>query len=156
MSYSSLAVRYFCAPKPLGMAMDAPPAQHRLEPKIQPSSCSTDEKDGADSAEKRTTANPDAAGSDESSRKKGMTFANQDLLPKLPIPELEDTCRKYLDALAPLQTSREHEETKAAVQDFLKSDGPMLQEKLKAYASSKTSYIEQFCTSLAEFRPRIQ
>jgi carnitine O-acetyltransferase len=76
---------------------------------------------------------------------KGLTFANQDSLPKLPIPDLEDTCRKHLEALSTLQTMREHEETKAAVKDFLKTDGPILQEKLKAYASSKTSYIEQFC-----------
>lgn len=78
------------------------------------------------------------------SNKQGITFANQDSLPKLPIPDLEDTCRKYIESLAPLQTPREHEETKAAVHDFLKSDGPELQERLKKYASSKTSYIEQF------------
>lgn len=79
--------------------------------------------------------------------KKGLTFANQDSLPKLPIPDLEQTCKRYLEALAPLQTPREQDETRAAVQDFLKSEGPILQEKLKTYASSKTSYIEQFCTS---------
>ncbi|KAL1978885.1 hypothetical protein VTN31DRAFT_1744 [Thermomyces dupontii] len=77
-------------------------------------------------------------------RGQGITFAHQDSLPKLPIPDLESTCRKYLEALYPLQTPREHEETKAAVQDFLRTDGPQLQEKLKKYASSKTSYIEQF------------
>lgn len=79
------------------------------------------------------------------SAKQGLTFANQDSLPKLPIPELEQTCQKYLEALAPLQAPREQDETKAAVQDFLRSEGPVLQEKLKNYASSKTSYIEQFC-----------
>lgn len=76
--------------------------------------------------------------------KKGVTFANQDSLPKLPIPDLESTCRKYIESLVPLQSPREHEETKAAVHDFLKTDGPELQERLKKYASSKTSYIEQF------------
>ncbi|KAL3708025.1 carnitine O-acetyltransferase yat1 [Talaromyces marneffei ATCC 18224] len=76
--------------------------------------------------------------------KKGITFANQDLLPKLPIPDLESTCRKYLESLAPLQSPREHEDTRAAVHEFLKTDGPELQERLKKYASSKTSYIEQF------------
>lgn len=47
--------------------------------------------------------------------------------------------------LQPLQTGREHEETKGAVQEFLRSGGPELQEKLKKYATSKSSYIEQFC-----------
>lgn len=78
--------------------------------------------------------------------KVGITFAAQDKLPKLPIPELEHTTKKYIDALEPLQTSREHEETKAAVQEFLRSEGPELQERLKKYATGKSSYIEQFCT----------
>ncbi|KAI1910457.1 carnitine O-acetyltransferase yat1 [Ophidiomyces ophidiicola] len=75
----------------------------------------------------------------------GITFEKQDLLPKLPIPSLESTCRKYLDSLAPLQSPREHKETKSAVRKFLRDEGPTLQKKLQLYASSKTSYIEQFC-----------
>ncbi|KAI9807550.1 MAG: hypothetical protein M1825_005490 [Sarcosagium campestre] len=75
---------------------------------------------------------------------RGVTFASQDDLPKLPIPELEVTCSRYLEALRPLQSSREHEDTKQAVKEFLKSDGPSLQERLKRYATGKTSYIEQF------------
>ncbi|KAL8756203.1 MAG: hypothetical protein Q9184_004580 [Pyrenodesmia sp. 2 TL-2023] len=77
-------------------------------------------------------------------RRPGITYAAQDKLPKLPIPELEDTCRKYQAVLAPLQNRREQEDTAAAVQDFLKNDGLELQARLKKYASGKTSYIEQF------------
>jgi carnitine O-acetyltransferase len=77
--------------------------------------------------------------------KPGITFAHEDQLPKLPIPDLEASCKKYLDALRPLQTGREHEESIAAVQEFLKSEGPELQERLKKYAGGRTSYIEQFC-----------
>lgn len=80
-------------------------------------------------------------------RKPGITYAAQDKLPKLPIPDLEDTCRKYKAVLAPLQNHREQEDTAAAVEDFLKSDGPELQARLRKYATGKTSYIEQFCTS---------
>ncbi|KAI2632381.1 choline/Carnitine O-acyltransferase [Hypoxylon sp. NC1633] len=76
--------------------------------------------------------------------KGGITFASQDSLPKLPIPELDQTCKKYLAALKPLQGPREHGETTIAVQDFLKKDGPELQKKLQEYAVGKTSYIEQF------------
>jgi carnitine O-acetyltransferase len=75
----------------------------------------------------------------------GITFAAQDDLPKLPIPDLESSCQKYLAALKPLQGPREHAETRLAVQAFLKSDGPDLQEKLQKYAAGKSSYIEQFC-----------
>lgn len=77
--------------------------------------------------------------------KPGITYAAQDKLPKLPIPELEDTCRKYQAVLAPLQNQREQDDTAAAVRDFLKADGPELQVRLKKYATGKTSYIEQFC-----------
>lgn len=77
--------------------------------------------------------------------KRGITFAAEDKLPKLPIPELDSSMQKYLAALKPLQSSREHAETSQAVEEFLKSEGPELQEKLKKYATGKTSYIEQFC-----------
>lgn len=83
----------------------------------------------------------------ESKRQGGVTFAAQDSLPKLPIPELSSTCQKYMDVLKPLQTARERVETQIAVKEFLAEDGPDLQEKLKNYAQGKTSYIEQFCKS---------
>jgi len=136
MSYSSTAVRFFTAPKPLGDAMDGKIKQSGPEPQgqtvMRPNVSTTQP-----SYEVATPHTP---------KTQGLTFANQDSLPKLPIPDLEDTCRRHLDALQPLQTPREHEDTKAAVRDFLKNDGPLLQERLRAYAGSKTSYIEQFCT----------
>lgn len=67
----------------------------------------------------------------------GRTFAFQDKLPKLPIPPLDDTCRRYLRALEYLQDEHEYPVTKAAVQDFLQNDGPRIQEKLKEYAKDK-------------------
>lgn len=79
-----------------------------------------------------------------------MTFASQDKLPKLPIPDLESSCKKYLEALKPLQTPKEHHETEIAVQEFLKNEGPELQNKLKKYAADKANYIEQFCKSLSQ------
>jgi carnitine O-acetyltransferase len=65
------------------------------------------------------------------------TFASQDKLPKLPIPPLEDTCRRYLTALEALQDEREHEQTKRAVNDFLAGDGPILQKRLQEWAKTK-------------------
>jgi carnitine O-acetyltransferase len=87
----------------------------------------------------------DPLGSDKPDFKQGITFAAQEKLPKLPIPDLENSMRRYLKALKPLQGGREHAETQQAVEEFLKGEGPELQEKLKKYASGKTSYIEQFC-----------
>ena len=81
-------------------------------------------------------------------KKQGITYAAQNNLPRLPIPDLESTCRRYLEALQPLQTPKEHDDTSIVVRDFLSSDGPYLQEKLKQYADDKPSYIEQFCKYL--------
>jgi Choline/Carnitine o-acyltransferase len=67
------------------------------------------------------------------------TFASQRKLPKLPIPDLEDTCRRYLRALEGLQDKNEHEATERAVDDFLHGEGPHIQERLKAWASTKDS-----------------
>lgn len=74
----------------------------------------------------------------------GRTFANQDKLPKLPVPPLEDTCKRYLKALRGLQDDREHAATTRAVQRFLEGDGPQLQERLIEWAASRASYIEDF------------
>ncbi|KAF2097079.1 carnitine acetyl transferas-like protein [Rhizodiscina lignyota] len=82
--------------------------------------------------------------SHKSTSKPGITFASQDKLPKLPIPELESSCKKYLEALKPLQSAKEQHDSELAVQEFLKRDGPDLQEKLKKYASGRANYIEQF------------
>ena len=78
--------------------------------------------------------------------KPGITYAAQESLPKLPIPELSKTCENYLNALRPLQNRREQEDTAAAVADFLKNAGPELDSRLRKYSTGKTSYIEQFCT----------
>jgi carnitine O-acetyltransferase len=83
--------------------------------------------------------------------RRGITFAHQDKLPKLPIPDLDASCQKYLAALKPLQSDKEHNDTAISVQEFLKGDGAVLQEKLKKYASARANYIEQFCTFATHF-----
>lgn len=144
-----MASRFFTLPKPMGDQL--------AETCPKPAPTDTDTKMAADS-KANGNGNVKTIVSDSGEVKidntqtvtgpTGITFANQESLPKLPIPDLEATCSRYLESLAPLQTAREHEDTKAAVQDFLKFDGPELQQKLKDYACSKTSYIEQFCRFL--------
>lgn len=85
----------------------------------------------------------------------GITFAAQDKLPKLPIPELESTLEKYKEALKPLQSKREQGDTASAVQGFLRGEGPELQSRLQKYATGKTSYIEQFCAYPLNIAPSI-
>lgn len=94
-----------------------------------------------------TPAQKEPLAQDGVEKKPGITFAAQDDLPRLPIPELESTLHKYRAVLEPLQTKKEQSDTAAAVQGFLKSEGAELQMRLKKYATGKTSFIEQFCES---------
>ncbi|KAK6528716.1 hypothetical protein TWF694_003956 [Orbilia ellipsospora] len=104
---------------------------------------SIDEKlasDVKDSGHKKSNSSSQA----ENELKKGITFAYQDKLPKLPIPDLESTLKNYLEVVKPLQSHREHQRTVAVVKEFQKTVGPVLQDKLQKYSLSQTSYIEQF------------
>ena len=91
------------------------------------------------------SANQSDGSPKSSGKNQGVTYAFQEQLPKLPVPELESTCQKYLESLRPLQTPKEHQDSKVAVKEFLKYEGPKLQEKLQKYAQGKANYIEQFC-----------
>ena len=130
-----MLVRTFTMPKSLNesLANSQPPASEVERPSAQ-----NIVKSYSD-AQKEPLANHGVK------EKPGITFDAQDKLAKLPIPELESTLRRYQDVLRPLQTRREHEDTKGAVHEFLKGEGPELQSRLKKYATGKTSYIEQFC-----------
>jgi carnitine O-acetyltransferase len=135
------AIRTFTMPKSLNESL-AQPGQPHL---------AVDSGRSLDVAKKvsegYTKEQKDPLASNQPDHQQGITFAAQDKLPKLPIPDLESSTSKYLAALKPLQTPREHAETQQAVDEFLKAEGPELQERLKKYATGKTSYIEQFCKS---------
>ena len=73
----------------------------------------------------------------DSKKPVNRTLAYQDKLPKLPIPPLQDTCKRYLRALEALQDEKEYAATQAAVQEFLDTDGPKLDELLRDYAQDK-------------------
>ena len=44
-------------------------------------------------------------------------------LPRLPIPKLEDTSRRYLDAQKPLLTPEQYEKTKKVTENFIGYEG---------------------------------
>eukprot|EP00667_Euglena_gracilis_P003455 EG_transcript_3467 len=64
-------------------------------------------------------------------------------LMRLPIPELDKTCARYLDAVSPLVTAEQFKETQRLVADFQGGQGKEVQEELKARdkENSHTSYI---------------
>jgi carnitine O-acetyltransferase len=145
-----MAVRTFTKPSSLYQALELPLSDGIM-------SQSNGEQNGKRSAEAAKNShqsysneaqNP-LATSKNGGSKPGITFAAQDKLPQLPIPDLESTCKKYVDALRPLQSSKEQRDTQISVKEFLQLEGPKLQARLKEYAEGKSNYIEQFCMFLS-------
>ncbi|XP_076750877.1 carnitine palmitoyltransferase 2 isoform X2 [Xylocopa sonorina] len=69
----------------------------------------------------------------------------QPSLPRLPIPKLEDTCKRYLNAQRPLLSKDQLEKTSTYVNQFLTNDGIRLQKELiaKDAKNRHTSYISE-------------
>lgn len=63
------------------------------------------------------------------------TFGNEDTLPRVPLPTLEDSCGRFLEWCAPLLTDDELAATDSAVAEMLRPDGPgrRLQAALQDY-----------------------
>src|SRR2546423_5210992 len=142
MTFPRTATRYFTKPIPLLQSMTtADSSPGRVLPADAGNRSSEAATEAKDSFPKNSQ---EPIKSKKPNFKPGITYAAQDKLPILPIPELSSTLEKYLEALAPLQSTREHEETKAAAREFETGEGKLLQEKLKKYATGKTSYIEEF------------
>jgi hypothetical protein len=63
-----------------------------------------------------------------------ITFGSQPELPPLPIPSLDETLNKFLQNLEALQEDeQERSEAQNIVLEFMKDDGPKLQELLLSY-----------------------
>ena len=76
------------------------------------------------------------------------TYSRQEELPRLPIPDIDDTCNRFLDTVRPLLDADAFVETEQAVQRFLAptGEGRGLQQALLAYDQEvgRNSYIEDF------------
>lgn len=86
-----------------------------------------------------------------SSNKMDGTYAAQTRLPRLPIPSLEDTLKKFPLVLEALQDdAKQRDETQRVVQEFLHNEGPILQQALIDYERAGVesgdigSYVEEF------------
>lgn len=67
-------------------------------------------------------------------KSKGAMLRFQDSLPRLPVPALEETAKRYLKSLHPILSASEYTKSKAAVENFIRPGGVgcKLQEKLIA------------------------
>ncbi|KAF9433454.1 Carnitine O-acetyltransferase mitochondrial [Entomortierella beljakovae] len=86
---------------------------------------------------------------------KGPLYRYDTTLPKLPVPNLEDTLARYLKSVRPLLSDKEFAETAAAVAEFQKPGGvgEELQKRLLAKANDpKTvNWLEDWWNDLAYF-----
>ncbi|MCP2341505.1 choline/carnitine O-acyltransferase [Actinomadura rupiterrae] len=76
------------------------------------------------------------------------TFDNEDTLPRIPVPSLDDSGRRFLEWCAPLLTAEELAETERELAAFLRPDGPgrRLHAALEAYDASEGvhSWLDTF------------
>ncbi|TDD39226.1 choline/carnitine O-acyltransferase [Actinomadura sp. KC06] len=76
------------------------------------------------------------------------TFGNEAALPRVPLPTLDATCRRFMEWCAPLLTEDERARTEAALADFARPDGPgrKLQAALERYDASEGvhSWLDTF------------
>ncbi|GGS13560.1 choline/carnitine O-acyltransferase [Actinokineospora fastidiosa] len=79
------------------------------------------------------------------------TFGNDDRLPRVPLPTLEESCDRFLRWCAPLLTPAELAETEAAVAEFLAPDSPArtLHAELEKYDATEgvRSWLDLFWPS---------
>eukprot|EP01137_Pigoraptor_chileana_P012842 Opistho-2@65649 len=81
-----------------------------------------------------------------------MSTVATKVIPRLPVPELQETCDRYLRYVRPLVNDAQMEKTKAAVAEFLNGDGPELHNVVVKLANPDAenekkypfSYIEKF------------
>ncbi|HOO64624.1 MAG TPA: choline/carnitine O-acyltransferase, partial [Synergistaceae bacterium] len=76
------------------------------------------------------------------------TFGNQDVLPRLPVPPLEETVCRFLEWTGPLLSEEEREKTAKAAEEFLSPSGAgaSLQKALEVHASRENmpNWLEPF------------
>ncbi|MGQ0777312.1 MAG: choline/carnitine O-acyltransferase [Pseudonocardiales bacterium] len=80
-----------------------------------------------------------------------LTFGNEDRLPRVPLPTLEESCERFVAWCAPLLTIDELAATEAAVASFLRPNGPgrKLHAALEQYNASESvhSWLDTFWPS---------
>jgi carnitine O-acetyltransferase len=86
-----------------------------------------------------------------SQKPSARTFGNEDRLPRVPLPTLEDSCERFLEWCSPLLTADELAATEAVVASFLRPDSPAraLHAALEQYNASEGvhSWLDTFWPS---------
>uniref|UniRef100_A0A8B9KHY2 Peroxisomal carnitine O-octanoyltransferase n=1 Tax=Astyanax mexicanus TaxID=7994 RepID=A0A8B9KHY2_ASTMX len=83
------------------------------------------------------------------------TFQYQQGLPPLPVPSLEGTLSKYLDAVKPFASDAEFHNTEAIVKRFGEGIGRHLHQKLLQRASNRRNWLEDWWLDSAYLESRM-
>ncbi|KAM9310246.1 peroxisomal carnitine O-octanoyltransferase isoform 2-T4 [Pholidichthys leucotaenia] len=83
------------------------------------------------------------------------TFQYQNSLPPLPVPSLESSLSKYLDAVRPFASEKEFKATEDIVRKFQESVGQELHQKLLQKAKTERNWLEKWWFDTAYLEVRI-
>ncbi|TKS82045.1 Peroxisomal carnitine O-octanoyltransferase [Collichthys lucidus] len=83
------------------------------------------------------------------------TFQHQNNLPPLPVPSLESSLSKYLDAVQPFASEKEFEATVDTVRKFQEGVGKELHQKLLQRAKTKKNWLEEWWLDTAYLEVRV-
>ncbi|XP_074534501.1 carnitine O-palmitoyltransferase 1, liver isoform isoform X1 [Halichoeres trimaculatus] len=88
------------------------------------------------------------------SGRKPMLYSFQNSLPRLPVPAVKDTCRRYLESVRPLMEDEQYERMKGLAKDFEKNLGPRLQWYLKLKSWWASNYVSDWWEEYIYLRGR--
>ncbi|XP_015259705.1 PREDICTED: carnitine O-palmitoyltransferase 1, liver isoform isoform X2 [Cyprinodon variegatus] len=88
------------------------------------------------------------------SGRKPMLYSFQNSLPRLPVPSVKDTCRRYLESVRPLMDDEQFERMKALSKDFEKNLGPRVQWYLKLKSWWASNYVSDWWEEYIYLRGR--
>ncbi|XP_062318683.1 carnitine O-palmitoyltransferase 1, liver isoform isoform X1 [Osmerus eperlanus] len=88
------------------------------------------------------------------SGRKPMLYSFQNSLPRLPVPSIQDTTRRYLESARPLMDDGQFERMKGLAEDFEKNLGPRLQWYLTLKSWWASNYVSDWWEEYIYLRGR--
>ncbi|TRY77592.1 hypothetical protein DNTS_024419 [Danionella cerebrum] len=85
---------------------------------------------------------------------KPMLYSFQSSLPRLPVPSVKDTVRRYLESARPLMDDDQYKRMEALAKDFEKNLGPRLQWYLKLKSWWASNYVSDWWEEYIYLRGR--
>ncbi|KAG7522153.1 carnitine O-palmitoyltransferase 1, liver isoform-like isoform X1 [Solea senegalensis] len=88
------------------------------------------------------------------SGRKPMLYSFQNSLPRLPVPSVKGTCRRYLESVRPLMDDEKFERMTGLAKEFEKNLGPRLQWYLKLKSWWSSNYVSDWWEEYVYLRGR--